>query len=88
MQTLNADAIALANRHGQEQFPVRPIWSCFSCTVQRKIKTNPFGAITLAAQAIEDREAVYHYIDSLPVDPKLRREIKAILMLDYSMTRQ
>lgn len=82
MQTLNA--IALAHRHGQEQFPARPIWTCFSYTVQRKIKTNPLGAITLAAQAIEDREAVYRYIDSLPVNQNLKDEIKTILLLNYS----
>lgn len=77
------DAIELAHRHGQEQFPVRPIWCYFPASVESRIRRNPLGAILCAARAIEDREALYSYIDSLPVNEKLRDEIRGILMLDY-----
>lgn len=82
---INEEAVSLAHRHNQEIFPTRPIWYCFSATIQRQIRSNPFGAITLAAQAIADREATYRYIDTLPIDGKLKREITNILMLDYQL---
>ena len=76
-------AVSLAQRHGQEQFPTRPIWYYFPISVESRIKRNPFGAIALAVQAIADREAIYSYIDSLPVKESLKREIKSILLLNY-----
>lgn len=82
---INEEAVSLAHRHDQEQFPTRPIWHGFPASVQVRIKRNPFGAITLAAQAIADREATYRYIDTLPIDGKLKREITNILMLDYQL---
>ncbi len=82
---VNGEAIALAQRHDQEQFPTRPIWHGFPASVQQRIKRNPFGAITLAAEAIADREAIYRYIDTLPIEGKLKQEIKGILILDYQL---
>lgn len=76
-------AVALARRHGQEQFPTRPIWYYFPVSVESRIKRNPFGAIALAVQAIADREAIYSYISSLPVKDSIKREINSILMLNY-----
>ena len=64
------NAIALANRHDQEQFPTRPIWFYFPASVETRIKRNPFGAIALAVQAIADREAVYAYVDALNRRPR------------------
>lgn len=82
---INEDAVRLAQRHDQEQFPTRPIWHYFPASTQQRIKRNPFGAITLAAEAIADREAIYRYIDTLPIEGKLRQEIKDILILDYQL---
>ena len=87
-QMSQRNAIALANRHDQEQFPTRPIWFYFPASVESRIKRNPFGAIALAVQAIADREAVYAYVDALPVKDELKREIKSILLLDYQNARR
>lgn len=84
-QMSQRNAIALANRHDQEQFPTRPIWFYFPASVETRIKRNPFGAIALAAEAIADREAIYRYIDTLPIEGKLKQEIKGILILDYQL---
>ena len=82
---INEEAVSLAHRHNQEQFPTRPIWHGFPASTQVRIKRNPFGAITLAAEAIADREAIYRYIDTLPIEGKLKQEIKDILILDYQL---
>lgn len=86
-QILQRNAVELAHRHDQE-LPTRPIWYCFPASVQERIKRNPFGAIALAVQAIADREAVYSYVDALPVKDELKREIKSILLLDYQNARR
>ena len=83
MDTLSASAVALAQRHGQNQFPQRPIWGYFTASVQKRIRQNPFGAISFAAQCIAEREVVLQYCDSLPIPEELRREIRHILVLDY-----
>ena len=77
------DAIALCRRHGQEQFPARPIFYSFPASVEQRIRRNPLGAILCAAHAIEDREAIFRYLDSLPVCDRLRRELRTILMSEY-----
>ena len=53
----------------------------------RSTSTFPINgeAITLAAEAIADREAIYRYIDTLPIEGKLKQEIKGILILDYQL---
>lgn len=83
MEEHYSSAVALARRHGQEQFPQRPIWCRFPVSVERRIRRNPLGAIVCAAHAIEDRESLYAYLDALPVPENLRRELRTILMLNY-----
>ena len=77
-----------AHRHGQEHFPARPIFHHFPVSVQKRIKVNPLGAITFAAQCIADKEALFDYVDSLPIPEKLRREIRLILVIEHNLNNR
>lgn len=74
---------SFAQRHGQPEFPVRPIFHHFPYSVQKRIKANPLGAIAFAAQCLADREAILAYVDSLPIPEELRNEIRSILLIEY-----
>lgn len=73
-----------AHRHGQQQFPACPIFCGFTASVQKAIKFNPLGAITFAAQCLADKEALFSYVDSLPVPSDIKAEIQRILILEYT----
>ena len=80
---MDESTLAFAARHGQPQLPARPVFAYFPISVQKRIKCNPLGAILYAAHCIEDREAIYRYIDSLPVCHELRMEIGSILRHEF-----
>lgn len=75
---------SFAVRHGQPNFPTRPIYARFTFTVEQKIKQNPLGAICFAAKCLADKEALFRYVDSLPVPEELRNEIRHILTIEYN----
>jgi hypothetical protein len=75
---------SFAHRHGQQQFPARPIFSGFTASVQKAIRFNPLGAITFAAQCVSEKEALFNYVDSLPIPADVKSEITRILMLEYA----
>lgn len=56
----------------------RPIYHCFTASVQNQIRKNPLGAICFAA-----RESLFDYVEALPIPQDLKTEIKNILTLDY-----
>ena len=77
------EAIQLARRQGQKHFPARPIYHCFTASVQNQIRKNPLGAISFAARCIAERESLFDYVEALPIPQDLKNEIKNILTLDY-----
>jgi hypothetical protein len=74
---------SFAHRHGQPQFPACPIFKTFTHSIQKAIRRNPLGAITLAAEVIAEKEQLFNYIDSLPIPENIRMEIAHILTLEY-----
>lgn len=81
---LNTKEVAMEKlrKLGQVAYPAE-LYAHFTPSVEKKIRINPLGAILVAAKALDDRNEIIDYVDTLPVSTDTKKQIHFALSVAF-----